>query len=153
MEKNGTPQFPILVLDDKYNYFYIIEENFNELESVTYRALIKNDFNNLIGYDKNLNTWFYKVTGPKIKRRWYKTFLAYTLYDPVIKISYKWIINKKYQIRDLKENIIELLKKGNEVITQFNNIEDLINIINNCNSFEEITKAVYDFTIGAWFND
>ncbi len=147
MNKNpDKPIFPVIIID-KFGYFDILY-NDNDFSECNLLGLIKGFYKNMLCYDGFGNTWKASDVESKYKINQMTVFLANTIYNPKIKVNYKWKQDKKYIFDDLKKRIITLIKNDDDILTQYHEKAVLINLINRTNDFGELVKNIQKNILG-----
>jgi hypothetical protein len=132
----SRPTFPLIVIDDS-GYLDLIE-NEEHLTNTNALGLIKGFYKNFRGYDRNGSTWKVRTIESRYKITGLTKFLAYTVYNPSIKVTLTWAIGREYKIDDLKKGINKQVDKDDDTLTQFEEADVIKNEISNCNSFDDI---------------
>jgi hypothetical protein len=138
------PIYPIILTDNSTGYLDLVD-NEDRLTTSNALGLIKGSYKKFQAYDKDGQMWKVDKVGSNYKINGLTKFLAYTIYNPQIKVSIIWTKIGNYQLSDLKEDIVKQLNRDDDIITQFNSAKLLREKIENCISFDSIVKTLYKY--------
>ncbi len=137
------PIYPLLVFN-KLGYLQILHDD-NEISKGTLFAFVRGFYHTITSYDRFGNIWKVVDIESKYKKNWFTIFLAYSFFNPRIKIKYKWKKTKKYEIEDLLNKIINYINRDDDILTQYNEKKDLIYVIKKADSFDNIINTIQKY--------
>ncbi|MGB0521688.1 MAG: hypothetical protein ACPGJS_01950 [Flammeovirgaceae bacterium] len=138
---SNKPQIPIILIDESTGFLDLVESH-DMLSSSSVLGFIKETHKRFRAYDKNGICWGIGEVKSDYKINRLTKLLAYTFYNPEITITLTWTELHEYTLADLKKKINQQIKRDDDVITQFEEGEIIIQKINNCNSFDAIVTAL-----------
>jgi hypothetical protein len=135
------PTYPIILTDNTTGYLDLID-NGDYLTNSNALGLIKQVQKNFQAYDKDGLLWKVDKVDSNYKVNGLTKFLAYTVYNPQIKVTIAWTKISDYTLDDLKRDINRQVDRDDDIITQFEEAEIIKGEIENCDSFDNIIKTL-----------
>ncbi|MBL7842903.1 MAG: hypothetical protein JNK44_03500 [Cyclobacteriaceae bacterium] len=135
------PTYPIILTDSTTGYLDLID-NGDYLTNSNVLGLIKQVQKNFQAYDKDGLLWKVDKVDSNYKVSGLTKFLAYTFYNPQIRVTITWTKVSNYTLDDLKQDINTQVDKDDDIITQFEEGEIIKREIENCDSFDNIIKTL-----------
>jgi hypothetical protein len=135
------PTYPIVLTDDSTGYLDLID-NDDRLTNSNALGLIKGVHKRFQAYDKGGQLWRVGKVDSNYKINGLTKFLAYTVYNPQIKVNIEWTKIADYKLDDLKKDINKQVDRDDDIITQFEEGEVIKEKIENCDSFDDIIKTL-----------
>jgi hypothetical protein len=135
------PLYPMILTDNTTGYLDLIEDN-DYLINSNALGLIKQVQKNIQAYDKNGILWKVDKANSNYRINSLTRFLAYTVYNPKIKVIITWAKVGHYDLEDLKRCVNRQVDRDDDILTQFENGEIIKGKIENCESFDDIIKAL-----------
>lgn len=131
-----TPEFPLISIYKNLGLNIFTDDTL--FRKVTTNTFISQnpDENNL--YDRYGKRWTFRFVNGNIKDNFKTRILANTLYNPMVNVDIEWTQTGTYNLDDLKNAIFLCVDKDDDIITQFEEADDIKNKIKNCATFEEI---------------
>ncbi len=106
---NDKPDYPIILTDDKTGNLELVENGDHYiLTTTTVLGLFKASHKRFKAYDKDGYVWKIDNVESNYKINRLSKFLAYTIYNPQVKISLRWTKIREYQIDELKTDCLVL---------------------------------------------
>lgn len=136
----NTPSYPLIVIDNS-GYLDLID-NEDPLTSSNALVLIRNFHKKLQAYYGHGNIWKVENVESKYKINNLTKFLAYTFYNPSIKVTLTWKKERSYQINELKNAINKLVDQDDDILTQFEEGDIIKKAVDNSNSFQGIIDTL-----------
>jgi hypothetical protein len=135
-----TPTFP-LVLCDNSGYLDLLD-NGNGLAQTNVLGFLKGAFLGFTTYDSNGMTWTVNELKTTYRINGLTRFLAYTVYNPIINVTFQWRKGKAYKFDDLKHKISRQIDKDDDVLTQYEDGEFIKQEIHKSKSFSELVAVL-----------
>ncbi len=105
-------------------------------------GFIKGAYRKFTAFDGEGNSWIVKNLKTSYPINGFTRFLAHTIYNPFIDITFEWQKGKKYKLEDLKRKIDSMIDLDNDVLTQHQEPEIIKNEIRACESFALIVTTL-----------
>ena len=142
------PTYPIILTDNTTGYLDLID-NEDFLTNSNAFGLVKGVHKNFQAYDKDGRLWKIDKVDSNYKVNGLTKFLAYTVYNPKVKVTIGWTKIADYKLDDLKKDISKQVDRDDDIITQFEEGEIIKGKIENCDSFDNIINTLdkYVFTV------
>jgi hypothetical protein len=137
---NG-PTYPIILTDNSTGYLDLLDDS-ETLTNSNVLGLIKGVHKNFVAYDQDGFLWQVAKVNSKHKLNGLTRFLAYTVYNPQIKVSLTWRKIGDYKIDDLKQEIKSHLDKDDDILTQFVEEDIIKDRISKCDTFDKIVDTL-----------
>ncbi len=137
----NRPTFPIILVDNKSDYLDLVD-NGDILTNFNVLGLIKGSYKNVKAYDKDGHLWKIDKVDSNYKLNGITKFLAYSVYNPKIKVAISWMKIVDYKLDELKSDISMQVDRDDDIITQFVNGEFIKHKIEKCDSFGDIVKTL-----------
>ena len=135
-----TPTFP-LILCDNSGYLDLLD-NEKGLAQTNVLGFLKGAFLGFTAYDGNGITWTVNELKTTYRINGLTRFLAYTIYNPIIKVTFQWRKGKAYKFDDLKHKLSKQVDKDDDVLTQYKEGEFIKQEIHKSESFSEIVAVL-----------
>lgn len=135
------PTYPIILTDNTTGYLDLVE-NGDSLTNSNALGLIKGVHKNFQAYDKDGRLWKVDKVDSNYQVNGLTKFLAYTVYNPKVKVTIGWTKIADYKLDDLKKDINKQVDRDDDIITQFEEGETIKGQIENCDSFDNIIKTL-----------
>lgn len=136
------PIFPVISF---YNDSIEIYNSDNDLAKCSLLAYINEFFKDVQCYDRFGNIWKMDNVTSDYKINWINRLLAKTVFNPIITIKYKWEKDGISQFNDFKKKIVKSIELDDDVLTQYNDAEDLIKLISATNNLEGLFQIVQTY--------
>lgn len=136
----NRPTYPI-ILTDPSGYLDLID-NEDGLTDSNVLGLIKEVQKNFQAYDKDGFLWRVSEIDSNYRINALTKLLAYTVYNPIIKVSLAWTRIGVYKLDELKTDICNQTDKDDDVITQFEDGEVIKDNLKTCDSFDDIVRIL-----------
>ncbi len=135
-----TPEFPLISVYKKRGLNIYIDDNlFRTVNTYTYISQNPDDSEL---YDPYGNRWTFRFINENIKNDFKTRLLANTFYNPMVSVNLDWKQTGTYDLNELKNAIFLCVDKDDDVITQFEEADEIKNEIRKCMSFEEILSTL-----------
>lgn len=72
------------------------------------------------------------------KVAWWSKLLAYTVYNPLLEVSNEWRFQRRYELLELQGRLKAVVADDDDILTQFIEHEELIQLINKASSFQNL---------------
>ena len=138
-----SPTYP-LILCDKSGYLDLIDHDDN-LAHTNVLGFLKGAYLGFTAYDNHGNTWTVKQLKTTYRINGLTRLLAYTIYNPIIKVTFQWKKGRGYQFDRLKQKIVKQIDKDDDVLTQYEDGEVIKQEIQKCESFSELIFILNKF--------
>ena len=135
------PTYPIILTDNSTGYLDLVDSG-DRLTNSNVLGLIKGVHKNFKAYDKAGQLWEVDKVDSDYKVNGLTKLLAYTVYNPKIKVAIGWTKIADYPLSDLKKDINKQVERDDDIITQFEEGEIIKQKIENCDSFDDIIKTL-----------
>ena len=140
---NDKPDYPIILTDDTTGNLELVENSDHYiLTTTTVLGLFKASHKRFKAYDKDGYVWKIDNVESNYKINRLSKFLAYTIYNPQLKISLRWTKIREYQIDELKTDIYNQVDKDDDIITQWEEADFIKQRIETCKSFDAIVETL-----------
>jgi hypothetical protein len=134
------PTFP-LILCDSSGYLDLID-NEKGLAQTNVLGFLKGAFLGFTAYDSTGLTWTVDELNTTYRINWLTKVLAYTIYNPIIKVTFQWRKGKAYKLDDLKRKVSKQVDKDDDVLTQYEAGKFIKQEIHKSESFSEIVAVL-----------
>lgn len=105
-------------------------------------GLIKEVQKNFQAYDKDGFLWRVSEIDSNYRINALTKLLAYTVYNPIIKVSLTWTKIGGYKLDELKKDICNQTDRDDDVITQFSDGEVIKEKVKECKSFDDLIRIL-----------
>lgn len=136
----NRPTYPI-ILTDPGGYLDLID-NEDGLTDSNVLGLIKEVQKNFQAYDKDGFLWRVSEIDSNYRINALTKLLAYTVYNPIIKVSLTWTKIGGYKLDELKKDICNQTDRDDDVITQFSDGEVIKEKVKECDSFDDLIRIL-----------
>jgi hypothetical protein len=133
--------YPIILTDNTTGYLDLID-NGDRLKNSNALGLIKGVHKNFQAYDKDGGLWKVDKVNSSFKVNGLSKFLAYTVYNPKVKVTIEWRKITDYKLDDLKKDINKQVDRDDDILTQFEEGEIIKEQVEKCDSFDNIIKTL-----------
>ena len=137
----GITTYPIILTDNTTGYLDLVE-NGDRLKNSNALGLIKGVHKNFQAYDKDGRLWKIDKVNSSFKVNGLSKFLAYTVYNPKVKVTIEWTKVTDYKLDDLKKDISKQVDRDDDILTQFEEGEIIKEQVEKCDSFDNIIKTL-----------
>jgi hypothetical protein len=133
------PVFPLLAISPQ-NSLELLYDDSNLQRASALFLLQQKDSGYL--YDAAGRKWTCAMSADSLKNTWLTRLLAHTVYNPLHKVTIKWIDHGSYNLYDLKEEINHCVDTDDDIITQFEEAEVIKAAIDRAISFDQLILAL-----------
>jgi hypothetical protein len=138
------PAYPIILIDNSTGYLDFVDKD-DRLTNSNALGLIKGVQKKFKAYDKIGQLWKVDKVDSTFNVNGLTKFLAYTVYNPKVKVTIGWSKITDYKLEDLKKEINKQVDRDDDIITQFEEADVIKRQIENCGSFDNIFKTLANY--------
>jgi hypothetical protein len=138
-----SPTFP-LILCDSSGYLDLID-NEKDLAQTNVLGFMKGAFLGFTAYDMSGIMWTVGELKTSYHINGLTKFLAHTIYNPSIKVTFQWKKGNAYKLDDLKRKISKQIDKDDDVLTQYEEGNFIKQEIHKSPSFLGVVAILYKY--------
>ena len=135
---NYTP--PAIVIG-KQGYFEVWKD-FQDTRALSTYEFIKRRRLGALVYDADGKKWKIEELKPTTSVGFFQTILSLTVYNPALEAEFKLLLLGEYELRELKDRLLGILRSDDDVLTQFKEESTIENALGNAKDFSEALSAI-----------